>query len=271
MGRVVETGPDVVGWAVGDAVFGDTYGGYADFALVTVEATKWSCGAVRLPAGLPAERGVFVEPLADCLHAVGDQARLRAGERVVVVGAGVMGLQLVAVAARAGGRVLVVEPLAHRQLLARDLGAEASARPEHWPSEVLEWSGGSGADVVIVALGSTAAVRDAMEAAAPGARIVAFAGFGGEPEAILDLNLLHYRELSIVGSEWIGTPPNQRRERYEESLELLRSGELPLERLVDRRCSLDEAAEVLSQFGRHGAVKTVIEIGGYEGASAASR
>ena len=101
-----------------------------------------------------------------------------------------------------------------------------------------------------------------MAAAAPGARIVAFAGFGTAPEATIDLNLLHYRELSLVGSEWIGTPPNQRRERYAESLAILESGELELEKLVDRRCSLEQAGEVLSGFGEHGAVKTVIEIGG---------
>lgn len=236
--------------------------GTREYGIVTTAPTEWSCGAVRLGSDLPAARGVFVEPLADCLHAVGDQARLSPGERVVVVGAGVMGLQLVAIAARAGGRVLVVEPLERRQVLACELGAEAVVEPEGWPEAVSDWSLGSGADVVIVALGSTAAIKDGMIAAAPGARIVAFAGFGAQPEATLDLNLLHYRELSLVGSEWIGTPPNQRRKRYDESLALLESGELALERLVDRRCTLEQAAEVLSGFGEHGAVKTVIEIGG---------
>jgi L-iditol 2-dehydrogenase len=262
VGHVAEIGRDVTGWEVGDAVFGDTYAGYAEFAAISTEATAWSCGATRLDSALPPERAIFLEPLADCLHAVHDQARLKSGERVVVVGAGVMGLQLVALAARAGGRVLVVEPLEHRRQLACQLGAEAAVEPEHWPAAVREWSNDSGADVVIVALGRTAAIRSAMQAAAPGARIVAFAGFGTEPEAMIDLNLLHYRELTIVGSEWIGTPPNQRRERYAESLSLLQSGDLALEQLVDQRCPLAEAAEALSRFGSNGAIKTVIEIGG---------
>jgi threonine dehydrogenase-like Zn-dependent dehydrogenase len=79
---------------------------------------------------------------------------------------------------------------------------------------------------------------------------------------MIDLNLLHYRELSIVGSEWIGTPPNQRRERYAESVGLLQSGDLALERLIDRRRPLGEAGDVLSRLGRDGAVKTVLEMGG---------
>ena len=262
VGHVVEIGRDVVGWQVGDAVFGDTYAGYAEYAAISTEATAWSCGAVRLDPELPPERGVFLEPLADCLHAVHDQARVEAGDRVVVVGAGVMGLQLVALAARAEGRVLVVEPRDDRRQVACQLGAEEGVGPDDWPAAVREWSEGAGANVVIVAVGSTAAIRAAMDAAAPGARIVAFAGFGTEPEARLDLNLLHYRELTIVGSEWIGTPPNQRRERYRESLAILQSGDLTLERLVDRRCPLDEAADALSRFGRHGAIKTIIEMKG---------
>jgi len=262
VGRVVDIGRDVTGWDVGDAVFGDTYAGYAEFAAISTEPTAWSCGATRLDAALPPERGIFLEPLADCLHAVHDQARLKSGEQVVVVGAGAMGLQLVALAARAEGRVLVVEPLEHRRKLACQLGAEAAVEPEQWPAAVRDWSNGSGADVVIVALGHTAAIRSAMQAAAPGARIVAFAGFGANPEATIDLNLLHYRELTIVGSEWIGTPPNQRRERYAESLALLQSGDLALEQLVDQHCQLAEAAEVLARFAGNGAIKTVIEIGG---------
>ena len=259
VGHVAEIGPDVAGWEVGDAVFGDTYGGYAEFTLITTGPTDWSCGGLRLDPDLPVERGIFVEPLADCLHALGDQARLTPGERVVVVGAGVMGLQLVALAARAGGRVMVVEPLEHRQQLARELGAELAVTADHWPAAVVEWSGGSGSDVVVVAIGSTTTVRDAMAAAAPGGRIVAFAGFGREPEITIDLNLVHYRELSIVGTESIGAPPNQRRGRYEEALQLLQSGDLKLERLVERRCSLEEVGEVLSGFTGHQAVKTVID------------
>jgi L-iditol 2-dehydrogenase len=262
VGHVTEVGPDVKGWQVGDPVFGDTYAGYAEYATISTESTDWSCGAMRLDSSLPPERGVFLEPLADCLHAVKDQARLKPGELVVVVGAGVMGLQIVAAAAREGGQVIVVEPLERRQHLACELGAQAAVSPEDWPAAVMEWSGGRGANVLVVAIASTTAIRAAMLAAAPGARIVAFAGFGTEPESLIDLNLLHYRELSIVGSEWIGTPPNQRRERYAESLALLESGEFALERLIDRRCPLENAGEALSNLGANGSVKTVIEMRG---------
>lgn len=261
-GRVVEVGGGVEGFAPGDFVFGDTYAGYAEFAAIaTVPKDPWSCGALHLPEGLPLERAVFVEPLADCLHAVHDQARLSAGDRVVVVGAGAMGLQIAAAAGIGGGRVLVVEPQEHRRDIARRLGAEQAIGPEGWAAAARDWSGGDGVDVVVVAIPRTEAVAQALGAAAPGARIVAFAGFGDSPEAVLDLNLLHYLELSIVGSEWVGTPPNQRRERYRDALDLLASGRLQLEALVERTEPLEEAGAVLAGYFEDPAVKTVLRTG----------
>src|SRR5688500_6041393 len=101
VGRVEAVGPDVSGWSIDDRVYGDTYGGYAEFTTIPVQPGPWSCGPTRLPDDVPLERAVFLEPLADCLHAVHDQARVRQGQRVVVVAACSMGLQMIAVSARA--------------------------------------------------------------------------------------------------------------------------------------------------------------------------
>jgi L-iditol 2-dehydrogenase len=257
VGSVEALGANAVKWEVGQRVYGDTYGGYAEYATISIDPEGWSCGAVPIDADLPLERAVFLEPLADCLHAVQDQARVGAGDRVVVFSAGSMGLQLVALSSREGGRILVVEPRPERRDLARSFGAEEAAAPEGWQEVVRRWSDRRGFDVAIVAVGRGDLVASATEVAAPGARIVAFAGFGNEPEATIDLNLIHYRELSIVGSEWIGAPPNQRPERYLEARELLTSGALPLERLVTRTCGFEELNRALVDLGAQRELKTV--------------
>ena len=123
LGRVEATGDGVDGWSVGDRVYGDTYAGYADLALLATGGNPWSHGPLAVPDDLPVDRAVFIEPLADCLHAIVDQGHVTTGNRVIVIGAGQMGLQLAAAAARAGASVRVVEPDERRRELALVLGA----------------------------------------------------------------------------------------------------------------------------------------------------
>jgi L-iditol 2-dehydrogenase len=252
VGRVEAGGPDLADVKTGMRVYGDTYAGYAEYALLAVEPAPWSYGALSLPEELPLERAIFVEPLADCLHAVRDQARVEPGDLVVVLGAGQMGLQIVLAAAAAGGRVLAVEPLSERRRLAVELGAQEAVGEEEWPSAA------RGAAVIILTVGDVDLVRPALDVAGPGARVVLFAGFGKRADAVLDLDRLHYQEIALVGSEWIGTPPRERRERYEEALELLASGAAPLERLVTARCGLDGIAAAYEAQQERRGLKTVV-------------
>jgi L-iditol 2-dehydrogenase len=250
VGRIEAVGDGVAGWEPGRRVYGDTYAGYAEFATISVEPGRWSHGAFEIGEHLPLERAVFVEPLADCLHAVHDQARLERSERVVVVGAGQMGLQLVLVASLAGARVIAVDPLAERRELAAALGAEGSVDTDGWSSLA--------ADIVILTIGDAGLVEPALEALAPGGRLILFAGFGEGAQAVLDLNRIHYEEIAVVGSEWIGTPPNTRRERYRQALELLASGAASLERLVTARCGFDEIEAAYEAQRSHRALKTIL-------------
>jgi L-iditol 2-dehydrogenase len=233
VGAVVEVGPEATGWSIGQRVCGDTYAGYAEYALLSIEPGAWSNGALAIPADLDALQATFVEPLADCVHAVRDQARVERGARVCVVGAGQMGLQMIAVAAAAGAEVTAVEPHADRRRLAREFGAAETADA----SELAEAA--HGRDAVILTIGAAELVATCVGAVAPGGRVVLFAGFGAAPHATLDLDVLHYREVSLVGSEWIGTPPNQRRERYAHALGLITSGEVPVDRLVSGEVGLE--------------------------------
>jgi L-iditol 2-dehydrogenase len=223
----------VTDWSIGQRVCGDTYAGYAEYALLSVEPAAWSNGALAIPADLDALQATFVEPLADCVHAVQDQARVERGSRICVVGAGQMGLQMVAAAAADGAHVTVVEPLAARRELAREFGASETADA----GELADAA--DGRDAVILTIGAADLVATCVGAVAPGGRVVLFAGFGAAPHATLDLDVIHYREVSLVGSEWIGAPPNQRRGRYADALALITSGTVPVERLVSGEVGLE--------------------------------
>jgi L-iditol 2-dehydrogenase len=252
VGTVEEVGAEVTGWRPGERVYGDTYAGYAEYALLSVEPAAWSNGALAVPPDLDAVRATFVEPLADCVHAVRDQAAAAPGSRICVVGAGQMGLQIIAVAAGAGCLVTVVEPLLERRELAREFGAQDAAG-----AEALAEAADS-CDAVILTIGAASLVATCVGAVVPGGRVVLFAGFGDAPHATLDLDVIHYREVSLVGSEWIGTPPNQRRERYADALGLIASGAVPVERLVTAECGLEGIADAFAAVREQRGLKYVL-------------
>jgi L-iditol 2-dehydrogenase len=248
VGRVTELGDGTDGWRIGDRVYGDTYAGYAELATIAVEPGPWSAGPVRLPDDLPIERAIFVEPLADCLHAVRDRGAVEPGQRVAVVGAGQMGVQLCAAAALGGADVTAVEPLEARRRMALEFGAEETV--DRLPAGAF--------DTVILSIGVHELLEPALLACVPGGRVVLFAGFGDAARTEVDVNVLHYRELTLTGSEWVGTPPNQRRGLYEEAIELLVAGRVPVERLVTSRCGLDGLRDAFHDLAALRSLKTVL-------------
>jgi L-iditol 2-dehydrogenase len=250
VGHVEALGGGVEGWEVGQRLYGDTYAGYAELAALPVEPGPWSHGPLRLPEDLPLERAIFVEPFADCLHAVIDQAHIERGQRLVVIGGGQMGLQLVLAGVLGGAEVVLVEPRDERRGLGLELGAHEAV------SDLSNLWGK--AEAVILSIGVGALVERCVELAAPGGRVVLFAGFGDVARAELDLNRLHYEEIAVVGSEWIGTPPNQRRAHYAAALDSLVSGRAPLERLVTGRCGLDGLEDAFADVQALRGLKTMV-------------
>jgi L-iditol 2-dehydrogenase len=256
VGRVERVGDGVTGWTVGQRVYGDTYGGYAEFVTIRTASEGWSCGPTPIPDDVPAERAIFLEPLADCLHALLDQAKVEEGHRVGVVAAGSMGLQIVALAARLGAHVTVVEPKPERRRLAIRLGADEAIEPGGWVEHVRA-SEPRGLDAVFVCAGDPALVAPSIEACADRGSVVLFAGFGDRPRAEVDLNALHYREVTLVGSEWVGVPPRSRCDRYADAVERVVDPTFPLDELVTHRCSFDDLEDALIGRGSFDMLKTM--------------
>ena len=160
----------------------------------TCEAAR----AVRLPAGLSVERAAFAEPLSVCLHAAA-QAGPLLGARVLVTGAGPIGVLCVAVARLAGAREivatdLVAEPLA----IARAMGAHRTIALAEEPDALGAYAAGKGHfDHAFEASGAGAALVGALAAIRPGGTVVQV-GVGGE--AAVPLSALVAREARLVGT-----------------------------------------------------------------------
>jgi L-iditol 2-dehydrogenase len=191
-----------------------------------------------------------VEPLACVLH--GQAAcDIRAGDVVLIVGAGPIGLlHLLAARVRAPAAVVVAARAPERRALATAWGADAVAHPE----AVADALPGGAADVVIVAAPAPEAQAAALRLAAKGGRINFFAGLPKDrSEVALDLNLIHYKELVVTGTT-ANTTADCRA-----ALDLVAGGVVDAGRLVTARRPLAEAAAAFAAAGSGSELKVVLE------------
>lgn len=177
VGRVLDTGPDVVDLAPGDLVF--ALHPHQDVFVAPVEMT------VRLPNGLDPLLGLFVANLETAVGVVHDTP-LHLGETALVFGQGVVGSLVTRLLKLAGARrVLAVDPVENRRKLALDAGADAAFEPgEELEARVRAATGGRGADVVVEASGSGAALRDAMSCVGDEGTVVVASWYGTKPVSL---------------------------------------------------------------------------------------
>jgi 2-desacetyl-2-hydroxyethyl bacteriochlorophyllide A dehydrogenase len=142
----------------------------------------------RLPSGVDDAAGALVEPGGNAWRAV-DAAMAGPGQRVLVWGAGTIGLLATAFAAGGGAEVHVVTRDGAREDLARRLGAAATWTVADLPHATF--------DAVIDATGDPAVPAAAIELVEPGGRVV-YIGLSGEPSQI-DTRRLVLKELSAIG------------------------------------------------------------------------
>ena len=243
-GEVVAVGREVKAWAAGDRVVGECVigqdhfgfsisGAAADF-FITKEA--W---LHRLPDNLSWTQGALVEPFSCGYYATLRADNVDASDSVLVLGAGPIGLGVVAASVGRGARVLVAEPNVARGDLARRLGAEDVIDPltESFADAVAELTEGHGASVVIEASGKPAAMATALEVAAFRARIV-YIGIDVGGSAPARLGLFQSKELQARGI--IGSPGV-----WPQTLRFLSRSGVDLSPLVTSSYRLDEAARAM--------------------------
>ena len=194
----------------------------------------------RLPASLPLDLAALVEPTAVACRAVRAGA-LEAGQWALVIGGGPIGLLNALVARRGGARVLLAEINPFRLEFARSLGLEVvDPGREDLAARVLERTGGAGADVVFEVSGTESGAA-AMTAVARARGLIVVVAVFNEPPRI-DLFRSFMRELRFCAVRAYES------EDFERSIELIAGGELPLERMISARRSLEELPQVFAQM-----------------------
>jgi L-iditol 2-dehydrogenase len=189
-----------------------------------------------IPDSLSDEAGALIEPLAVGV-AANKKAAVEPGDRVLVTGAGPVGLLAAGVARARGGWVAVSDTNDYRLQVAADRGADAiihagagSAREQQGEF-----------DVILECSGAAPAVLGAFDAAAPAARVVLI-GMGAASME-LPVGLIQNRELWVTGVFRYANC-------YPAAIALAAEGAVDLDALVTARFGIDEVADALTALRR---------------------
>jgi 2-desacetyl-2-hydroxyethyl bacteriochlorophyllide A dehydrogenase len=170
-------------------------GGMAEYMIVPARVIY------ALPPRLDPKIGCMSEPLACCVHAL-DRLAPVSGLNTIIFGAGPAGLILTRLCNLSGLHPVVVEPDHKRREKAKLFGAIETFDPhvEGWDERAMTWSGGSGYDFVIEAVGSARVLEGAIPLAARGAHILIFGIADPKDVANIHPQEVFVKELTILGT-----------------------------------------------------------------------
>lgn len=271
-GHVVEVGKRVTGWKEGDRVVSETaavidpQNPMSRVGLYNLDPTRKGFGygvngamtkyvkvparcLHRVPDKLAFEEACLTEPCCVAFNAVVENARIKPGDRVVVLGPGTIGILCAAVARLCGAEVAVVglEQDRHRLQIAARYGCEMII------GDALPWAlerDGLGADGVIDAAGASVTLRLALKLVRP-AGWISKVGWGPQPLGF-NLDPLVQKNVRLQGSFSHNWPV------WERVIALLASGQLSVKPIIGGVWPVTEWHEAFEKMHKGEVVKSVL-------------
>lgn len=271
-GTVIRVGPGVSGWSAGepvtvvpllwDGTCPACLAGHSHIChnlnFVGIDSPgamqqRWVVPAgtlLRLPADLPLDAAALVEPTAVAVHSVG-RAGLQAGEAVLVIGGGPVGL-LVAMVARLGGAdVRLAEVNGYRRHLAASLGIQVlDPADDDVAALVARWTGGAGVSLSFEVSGAPAGIAAAVDSLAVRGRLCVVAVHPVPRE--MNLHRFFWRELTLVGTRLYSRPD------WDRAVALIAAGHIPARELITAVVPLSSAPDAFAAIERGGEVMKVL-------------
>jgi L-iditol 2-dehydrogenase len=232
----------------------DLPGGFAQYVRLPAQAVSRGSVLPVSPA-LSLEAATLVEPLSCVLNGQ-ELVDVGIGDTVVVIGLGTIGcMHLVLARLRGARRLIGVERERVRLEVAQCFHADlyVHAQEQDPVAAVLEATGGRGAEVVIVACSSHEAQQQALAMAAKGGRVSLFGGLPKDnPMVLLNTNLIHYRELLVVGAFGAPFPILYK------AAELVANGAIPADLFISGRFPLEKIREAFDMAAQAHSLRVIV-------------
>ncbi len=226
-------------------------GGFAEFVRIPAEIV--ALGGVIDVGDMPFDLAAMIEPVSCCLAAA-EQCGTKAGDTVVVVGAGPLGLMHTAVSKALGARVVCIDMNEARLTMALRLGAMKVVNPEKEDAAaVVRDLTEVGADVVIAAVG----IPQVMESYLPLVRNGGvFNVFGGTPRGemmTVDPRWIHYGEITLTGTFASSV------KQFHKAFDFVGSRAEEIETVISTRCGLNDILAAVRRVQTGKGTKTVLQ------------
>ena len=229
-------------------------GGFAEY--VRIPAINVDRGVFPIPGGVSYEEASFMEPLA-CVLRGQTNVRLKPGQTVLVLGAGISGLLHIGLARSLGaGLVVAGDTIAYRLAKASEMGAHFALEVnDGFLGRLREINQGNLADLVIICYDGF--IPHALKAVERGGTVLFFAGAAEGATLPAAINDIFWRTEVTLTSTYAGSPAD-----CSAALGIIRARSLPLTRMITHRLSLSEgtkAFEAVANPVDHECVKVIVE------------
>ena len=223
-------------------------GAFSNYITMPVER-------IYIGKGLSAKSLALVEPFCISYHGV-KHAQIVKGEKVLVVGAGTIGVLAMAAAKYLGAIVYMTDVAQGKLDYALALGADGvilNTNNDDFKSNLNKLTNGGGFDVVIEAVGLPSTFQDCIDAAAFGGRVVLI----GVGKTNLDFNftLIQKKELKVYGSR------NAVKRDFEEVIEMIKSNTFETEKVITNIYKFEDAEKAFYEYDKNAGnmLKVMIE------------
>lgn len=222
-------------------------GGFAEYVIMREKQVY------KVSDDLSFIEAAMAEPISCCLHGI-DLCNIKAGDTVLVIGGGPIGMIMMQLAKNAGAsKVIMSEPVEEKREQALKLGATKTIDPLHEDVEAVLAEYCENVNVVIECVGNVHTQADAVRFAGKGATIMYFGLAAPEESFPIRPDDIFKKELHITSS-YINPYS------FERAIQILESGTVELESLITNVVPLDNIADVFTKPEYRRTGKVMIQI-----------